>query len=84
MSRKGGGEVEEERRAEGEEKIGVQAQESMELEFRLEGGERSAERMKREEKEGKSEGEEGYIYSLPIACQAGAAKTFAQNFFWDG
>jgi len=43
MSRKGGGEVEEERRAEGEEKIGVQAQESMELEFRLEGGERSVE-----------------------------------------
>ena len=37
------GEVEEVRRAEGEENIGVQAQESMKLEFRLEGGERSAE-----------------------------------------
>ena len=61
----------------------MQAQESMKLEFRLEGGERSAERMKKEEKEGKSEGEEGYIYSLPIACKVGAAKMFAQKFFRD-
>jgi len=40
--------------------------------------------MKKEQKEGKSEGEEEYIYSLPIACQVGAAKTFAQKFFQDG
>jgi len=31
--------------------------------------------------EGKSEGGEEYIYSLPIACQAGAAKMFAQKIF---
>jgi len=37
-----------------------------------------------EEKEGKSEGEEGYIYSLPIACQVGAAKMFAPEIFPDG
>ena len=36
---------------------------------------------KEEEKEGKSEGEEEHIYWPPIACQAGAAKMFAQKFF---
>ena len=36
------------------------------------------------EKEGKSEGEEGYIYSPPIACQAGAAEMFAPENFPDG